>query len=163
MLVTGNAGDGLGYEEYKTQMSLWAIFAAPLYMGNDLRNITNEEKEIILNRDVIEVDQDPFGVAGRLYFRNEIYEVWGRPLENGDWAAAIYNKDNNNQTLTFDPHYIGLRITNQITLRDLWLHKDVVTLKQGQTWEVGTCININIYLLLIVKPHETKIWRIRFE
>lgn len=46
-------------------MAIWAILAAPLMMSNDLRNLRPEFKEILMNRDIIEVDQDALGIQGR--------------------------------------------------------------------------------------------------
>jgi alpha-N-acetylgalactosaminidase len=50
------------YEESKTQFAMWAIFAAPLYMSNDLRNISDMAVEILLNVEIIAVNQDPLGM-----------------------------------------------------------------------------------------------------
>ena len=46
-------------------MAMWAIFAAPLLMSNDLRTITPEYKEILLNKDVIAINQDQAGIMGK--------------------------------------------------------------------------------------------------
>lgn len=46
-------------------MAIWAILAAPLIMSNDLRSIRPEMKEILLNKNVIAIDQDPLGIQGR--------------------------------------------------------------------------------------------------
>jgi alpha-galactosidase len=46
-------------EEYRTHMSLWALLAAPLLAGNDLERMSKETVEVLANRDVIAVDQDP--------------------------------------------------------------------------------------------------------
>ena len=43
------------------QMGAWAIFAAPLIMGNDVRNLTGTARSILLNKDVIAINQDPLG------------------------------------------------------------------------------------------------------
>lgn len=43
-------------------MGAWAMFAAPLLMGNDVRNLTAAQQAILLNRDVIAINQDPAGV-----------------------------------------------------------------------------------------------------
>ena len=56
MLIAGNFG--LSHSEEQTQFALWAIFAAPLFMSNDLRMISAESKEILQNREVISVNQD---------------------------------------------------------------------------------------------------------
>lgn len=50
-------------------MAVWAILAAPLLISADLATMRPEFKEIILNKQVIEVDQDPLGIAGILLFK----------------------------------------------------------------------------------------------
>src|SRR5690349_22070134 len=56
MLEIGNAG--MTDDEYRTHLSLWAILAAPLLAGNDLRNMAPTILEILTNREVIAVNQD---------------------------------------------------------------------------------------------------------
>ena len=56
-------------DESKAQMSIWAIIAAPLYMSNDLRSISSEAREILLNKEVIAVNQDPAGLQGERIFQ----------------------------------------------------------------------------------------------
>ena len=56
MLEVGNGG--MTRDEYRTHMALWAILAAPLLAGNDLRSMNAETKELLLNTEVIAVDQD---------------------------------------------------------------------------------------------------------
>lgn len=46
-------------------MAMWAIFAAPLIMSNDLRSIDAKYEAILQNEDVIAVNQDPLGIQGR--------------------------------------------------------------------------------------------------
>lgn len=47
-------------------MAIWSIWSAPLMMSNDLRIIDDVYKNILLNKDVIAIDQDPLGIMGRL-------------------------------------------------------------------------------------------------
>ncbi len=63
MLEVGNGG--MTDTEYRTHFSLWAILAAPLIAGNDLRNMRPEIHDILTNKEVIAVDQDPLGREGR--------------------------------------------------------------------------------------------------
>ena len=53
MLIIGNFG--LSYTQSKAQMALWSIMAAPLLMGNDLRNLDPKMKSILLAKEVIAV------------------------------------------------------------------------------------------------------------
>jgi hypothetical protein len=46
-------------------MALWSIMAAPLIMSVDLRTIPNWAREIILNKNLIAVNQDPLGIMGK--------------------------------------------------------------------------------------------------
>jgi len=62
MLVVGMPG--LNLQEYRTHFALWAISAAPLWAGIDLRVMSSDVRNIFLNRDIIAVDQDPLGIAG---------------------------------------------------------------------------------------------------
>ena len=63
MILVG--GTGLSTAQWKMQMSMWSIFAAPLLMSNDLPNISEEAKQILLNKEVIDVNQDPAVKQGR--------------------------------------------------------------------------------------------------
>lgn len=109
MLIIGNYG--LSYDQSKAQMALWAIMAAPLFMSVDLRTIRPEFKEILLNRQIIAVNQDPLGKMGRRIVTVNGIEVWARPLapvtDEGFPSAAI---------VLFNRRHIGgpVRVTLQL-------------------------------------------------
>jgi alpha-N-acetylgalactosaminidase len=63
MLVIGNPG--ITVDQARTQMAIWSIWAAPLFMSNDLRFLPAAFKDILLNGKVIAVNQDPLGIMGR--------------------------------------------------------------------------------------------------
>ena len=46
-------------------MALWAILAAPLLMSTDLKNIKLESKELLQNKYIIAINQDPLGRQGQ--------------------------------------------------------------------------------------------------
>lgn len=82
MLVIGNGC--LTHAEEQTQMALWSIVAAPLIMGNDLRNVSAASKAILLNVHAIAIDQDPLGKMGyRLTSDDYTTQIWVRHLHNG--------------------------------------------------------------------------------
>jgi alpha-N-acetylgalactosaminidase len=78
MLIIGNFG--LSYEQSKTQMAMWAIFAAPLLMSVDLRTIKPDYKAILKNKKIIAVNQDPLGIQGRRIYKQKGIEIWARPI-----------------------------------------------------------------------------------
>ena len=63
MLEVGNGG--MTDIEYKSHFSLWAILAAPLMAGNDLRNMRPEIHDILTNKEVIAINQDALGIEGK--------------------------------------------------------------------------------------------------
>lgn len=55
---------GLSHDQQESQMALWAIMAAPLFMSNDLRDICPRSKALLQNKHVISINQDPLGKQG---------------------------------------------------------------------------------------------------
>jgi hypothetical protein len=55
MLEIGNGH--MTDDEYRTHMSLWALVAAPLLAGNDLRTMSAATKSILMNREVMALVQ----------------------------------------------------------------------------------------------------------
>ncbi|CAN9515177.1 unnamed protein product [Ophioblennius macclurei] len=90
MLVIGNFG--LSHDQQESQMALWAVMAAPLLMSNDLRDICRRSKELLQNRRIIDISQDPLGRQGRRTAKVSNFEVWERPLSEGRLAIAVLNR-----------------------------------------------------------------------
>ena len=62
MLEVGNGGMTL--TEYKTHFSLWSISKAPLIIGCDITQMSNDIKNILTNSEVIAINQDKLGEQG---------------------------------------------------------------------------------------------------
>ena len=123
MLQIGNHAMSLA--ESKAQFSLWAVLAAPLFAGNDVRSMSNEIRNILLNKEVIAVDQDPAGVQGTLVMHGDGWNVWARPLADGSEAIVLFNRSTNPQPVPFDARSIGWTIATQFKARDLWELADI--------------------------------------
>jgi len=149
MLVVGMPG--LTVVEYQTHFSLWAISAAPLWAGIDIRTMSSEVKNIFLNTEVIMVDQDPLGFAGQkipstwqfhnvnpiLYTKTVLPqpelagEVWAKKLSTKDavaYAVVLFNPDDthtSNITVSFKD--LGMDPSKSVVVRDLWKHVEVPT------------------------------------
>jgi alpha-galactosidase len=120
MLEVGNGG--MKRDEYIQHMSLWVMLAAPLLAGNDVRNMSDETKEILLNPEIIAVDQDPKGVQGHRVWDEGPLEIWARPLADGSTAVGLFNRGESDFKMTVNFNSIG--ITGAAKVRDLWLHQD---------------------------------------
>ena len=123
MLEVGNGG--MTFDEYKAHFSLWAIMASPLMAGNDLRNMTDETKSILLNAEVIAVNQDSLGVQGRVIIdRGYGGQVWMKPLADGSRAVGMFNYRTDTLELYVRWQDIDLP-SGSATVRDLWQHRDL--------------------------------------
>lgn len=122
MLEVGNGG--LTLSENRAHFSLWAILAAPLMAGNDLRNMTPEVRDILTNRDVIAVDQDPLGRQGRKVRDDGPLEVWAKPLQGGEWAVVLLNRDREAREISVAWVELGLAVSAAPRVRDLWTKAD---------------------------------------
>jgi alpha-galactosidase len=127
MLEVGNgkltAADG------RTQMSLWAILAAPLLAGNDLTKMTAETREILCNREVIAIDQDAAGKQGDRIAAEGPLEVWMRPLADGSKAVGLFNRGRSGMTMRVLFADAGFR--GSVAVRDVWEHKDLGTMRDS--------------------------------
>ena len=100
MLIIGNKG--LNVKQSKAQMAIWSIMAAPLFMSNDLRDIGDEYKKILQNKDVIAVDQDELGIMGKPVSVDKETSVWVKKLGNpsNSYAVVYFNRGKNSQSMS---------------------------------------------------------------
>ncbi|XP_066175899.1 alpha-N-acetylgalactosaminidase isoform X2 [Sylvia atricapilla] len=91
MLIIGNFG--LSHEQSRSQMALWTVMAAPLLMSTDLRTISPGAKEILQNRLIIQINQDPLGIQGRRIVKEKSHiEVFVRPLSQAASALVFFSR-----------------------------------------------------------------------
>jgi alpha-galactosidase len=134
MLEVGNGG--MTITEYRSHFSLWCILAAPLMAGNDLRSMSREVAEILTNREVIAVDQDPLGMQGRRVKRVGDQEVWSRQLADGGRAVVLFNRGPNAAELSVTWTDIGYPPHLTAKMRDLWAGKDLGSVSEKFSTEV---------------------------
>ena len=123
MLVVGH-NSTVTYNEQVAHFSLWAIMAAPLLLGFDLRTMTDQDRSIILNTEVIAVDQDPLGIQGSIVNDNGAgLQVISKSLQGGSRAVVLFNSSASSADITANWNDIGLSGTKSV--RDLWAHADL--------------------------------------
>ncbi len=111
MLEVGVDGEPLNYPglstaESRTQLSMWAMMAAPLIAGNDLSTMSAETGRLLTNRGMLAIDQDPAGRTGEPLPGTE-GSVWTRYLADGSVAIAFYNADVSDRVIDLDPSRLG--------------------------------------------------------
>jgi alpha-galactosidase len=133
MLVVGRLGWGrtdnprptlLTPNEQITHISLWALQAAPMLIGADMANIDQWTVDLLGNREVLAINQDPLGkAAGRLWADNWT-QVWSRPLSDGSVAVGLFNRAPVDTPVTVKFADVGITSPNP-TIRFPWTHQDV--------------------------------------
>jgi alpha-galactosidase len=120
--------NGLTDIENRAHFSMWAMMAAPLIAGNDVRNMPEKIKEILLNKEVIAVDQDPMGSqCVKVWDDGKGSYVYSKTLEGVNTKAiALFNRSNSDQNITAKWVDLGIP-TGNATVRDLWNHTDLGT------------------------------------
>src|SRR5207302_3326525 len=101
-------------DEYRTQLNLWAVLAAPFMLGNDVRIMTRETLATLTNEELIAVDQDPLGKQGKRVSQNGATEVWARPLADGSTAAAFFNRGDESAAVAVSWQQLGIDGPRQI-------------------------------------------------
>ena len=134
MLEIGNGH--MNRAEYRTHMALWALLAAPLLAGNDLRDMSAETKELLTSSEVIAVDQDSKGIQGHRFWQEGPLEIWGKPLADGSHAVGLFNRSESTIKMTLDFKTIGA--PSSARLRDLLDHKDLGAAQDSYATEVPT-------------------------
>ena len=130
MLEVGNMASEA---EAEAHFSLWAIAAAPLIAGNDVRAMTLATKFILLNTEVIAVNQDAAGTPGTRVAKTRDVEVWSKPLHDGSRAVLVLNRSTN-APAEFNVTWAGLGLpAGEAQVRDLWAHRNLGGFKDGHT------------------------------
>ncbi len=120
--------------EDRAHFSMWAIMAAPLLAGNDIRNMSAATRTILTNSEVIAVDQDPLGVQGKVVATPAAnLQVWAKKLAGTNTVAvALFNRGGSSASITAQWSALGLP-AGAATVRDLWSHSDLGSFTDSYT------------------------------
>ncbi|XP_071089002.1 alpha-N-acetylgalactosaminidase-like [Haliotis cracherodii] len=94
-----------------TQLSFWAMLNSPLFLGSDLRHLAAADKDIVLRKPIIELDQDTLDNTPliKAQYGPEV-QVWHRFLSYADHAVLVVSWG--------PPEVIPRPIVTNLTLQD---------------------------------------------
>ncbi len=136
MLIVGMNGkgnvavSGCTEEEYRTHFSVWAFLGSPLMIGCDVRNMDEATKDILLNKDIIAINQDPAYrqpfACGNHWGHREV-PVLAKYLADGDIAIGVFNfvDCQVDPFISLDCLGINRSSGKAISVRDLWTGEDL--------------------------------------
>lgn len=146
MLQVGNGV--LTAVESRSHFTMWAMMAAPLISGNDIRSMSPDIKEILTNKEIIALNQDTMGKQGyRWWTLDGKIELWIKTLSNNEIALCFFNRSEEVKNIDFDwnKYFSNLNgktygVTDKTIIRDLWLKKNIGTTKNN--------------LKAVIQPHD---------
>ncbi|XP_022763867.1 alpha-galactosidase 1-like [Durio zibethinus] len=147
MLEVGNGG--MTKDEYIVHFSLWAISKAPLLLGCDIRNMTEETMEIVANKEVIAVNQDPYGIQAKKVRMQGDEEIWAGPLSGNRIAVVLLNRGPVRYSITALWEDLGLAPNSAVEARNLWEHKTLETRFVGN---LTATVNSHSCKMFVLKP-----------
>jgi hypothetical protein len=120
-LEIGNGDDdGLTPVERQTQISLWALGAAPLILGIDLTHLDPSDLQKYLeNSEVLAVDQD--SIAAKRVLNTGNQQVFAKREPNGDAIVGLFNTGGKAEEVSVPASTVTLpENKNGYSLHDLW-------------------------------------------
>jgi alpha-galactosidase len=117
-LMVGNGV--LTLDQERSQMSVYAVAAAPLIIAADLRRIGPASLAILTNRSILAVNQDPLGKPGRRIRADAESELWARELADGRLAVVLHNRSSLPRTLSLASTELGWKVGASMRGREIW-------------------------------------------
>ena len=160
MLVVGHLGWGrinpprptnLTPNEQLTHISLWALQAAPLLIGADMTQMDDWTIDLLGNREVLAINQDPLGKAAGRTWTDNWTQVWARPLADGTMAVGFFNRGPADAAMTVK--FADLGVANGSPVRFPWTHTDA-QVPSGAASYATTVPRHGVVLMKIGRPKE---------
>ena len=124
MLEVGRGG--MNDTEMRSHFALWAMLAAPLMAGNDIRSQSSATATILKNQNLIAINQDTLGLQATQVSNDGTRRVLAKRLANGDVAVALFNQGGSTTTVSTTAAAIG-KSGSSFTLRDAWTNSTSTT------------------------------------
>lgn len=121
--VDGDRRTRFTHDEQITLMSLWALAPSPLMLGANLPDNDDRTLALLTNDEVLAIDQDLLGRAGRRVAKVNSTEVWVKELADGSLAVGLFNRGSDPEPVTVTWADAGLSAKS--TVRNLWTHQDL--------------------------------------
>jgi alpha-galactosidase len=154
-------GNGFTTAEDRSHFSLWCMMAAPLIVGNDVRNMNAATKAILTNGEAIRIDQDSLGKQGQRVVSGAS-EVWVKQLvskANSEYAVLFFNRNNAAATIinatTAQLAIVGGPIASGkvYTVRDIWGHANLANWTAGGTFSTPNPVANHDVFMVRLAPY----------
>lgn len=135
-------GSGMSFEEDKSHFSMWCLMNSPLLAGNDLRNMSEQTRKILTNKDLIALNQDALLKQAERVKQEGGLDFWIKPLAKNQMALAVLNRTDKVRMFSLDTRKF-------IDKKHYWLK---------ELWS-GTTLRGNKTINLKLPPHGIILFR----
>ncbi|OJJ55367.1 hypothetical protein ASPSYDRAFT_158529 [Aspergillus sydowii CBS 593.65] len=109
----------------QTHFAFWAALKSPLIIGADLRSLDTGSLEILKNKDIIALNQDPLGRP--VHFIETagvegLIQVWAGELEEGH-VVMVFNEKSYPQDVSLPLEELNLGVNYPVHAKELWSGK----------------------------------------
>ncbi len=125
MLEVGNPH--MTHREQRTQMTLWAIMAAPLLISTDLRQSDAFTFQTLKDPGVLAIDQDPLGKQATIVHSGNGLTIYSKPLANGDRAVVFLNETGSQRFVSTTAAAVGMQQAESYGVLGVWSGKKTTT------------------------------------
>lgn len=115
---------GMTQAEAEAQLTLWAVVAAPLVIGPDVRALSADTVAMLSDEEVIGINRDPLGAQGQRVKQVGDLELWVKPLANDERAVAVLNRGSFRRRVVAEARDLGLMPGASLRVRDVWAKQD---------------------------------------
>ena len=143
-------GRGLTDEEDKTHFGMWCMMSSPLLIGCDLNDIKGNALELMQNKELIAVNQDPLGLQAYVVKRENGAYVLVKDVEElygNKRVVAFYNPTDAEVAMSIN--FSQLDLAGAVSVRDLFEKKDRGVFEES--------------LAVSVPAHGTRIYKLEAE
>ena len=168
MLEVGNGDFASNMARNRSHMSLWCIMASALLAGNDIRSMNDSLRSILINKEVIDINQDTLGgdmtkgiIQGRRVVSGNS-EVWVKLLKGktqSEYAVLFFNRSNSGPvSISVTTQQIGqvggdIASGKKYEVRDLWKHVDLPEWTAGGTYTTPATVPVNdVFMMRLSLP-----------
>lgn len=148
MLTVGMYGNGLvgikdgcTDDEYKLQFALWCIYSAPLLMGGDIRNINDFSHELLLNKELLQINQDEEARPPIAYkfWNQETLKIYFKILSNNEYVIMFANYEDDEKNFHIALTDLGIPSNSGMALdmHDVFTGKKIDLIKDYYNADVA--------------------------
>ncbi|MBR3513942.1 MAG: alpha-galactosidase [Bacteroidaceae bacterium] len=121
-------GRWLSQVEDETHFGMWCIMASPLLIGCDMANLKPATLNLLKNKELIALNQDPLHLQAYVCQRDDSCYVLVKDIEQAygpKRAFAVFNASDHEQTVTVD--FAAMDLGGTIALRDCFKRRSAGT------------------------------------